>query len=373
MAAGANINGLIDPIVGVTTGPEYALTLNNNFDLIDSHDHSVGNGAFIDLSNLAVTSDFSMGSKGFLNLSKIQLVDATSLSVSSLRSVYAKGNDLYFYNGSGLDIQITNASGVAAASGNISGLIAPASASFASNTITFNSTATTPANVELGDVIFHNSSSLTYKLTLKAPTLSSNVIQTLPSTPTSSTSFVTMDTSGAMATNISTTQGITTSLIADLNVTTAKIADLNVTTAKIADLNVTSGKIADGAITSSKKSPLNIQISGSSGVGSITGSTYQNIPNLSVTITTNSRPIFLTLISDGNPCYITPVSGTPHYIRIIRGASQICAITAYQTVNGLTYIDIPLSGTYVYTVQMNVGGGSNYANFGYLKLAAFEM
>jgi len=370
MAAGANINGLIDPSVGVTPGPNYALTLNNNFDLIDSHDHSTGNGATINLANIAVNNDFSLASNGLLNISKLAMIDASALSISNSRSIYSKGDDLWFYNGSGLDIQITNASGIAAAAGNISGLVAPASASFSGNTFTFNATATTPGNLEGGDVILHNALNLTYKLTLKSPNLSSNVIETLPLPPSSSTSFVTMDTSGTMATNISTSQGIVTSMIADQNVTTAKIADLNVTTAKIADLNVTTAKINDGAVTYAKRSALNIQTTVSSGSGTHAGG-WINLPNQSLSISTSGRPVQLNLISDGSQTYMTPVSGTDARIRIIRNGAQIAENYIQTTLPNYLHVDSPLSGTYTYTVQIY----ANYGNMSYsgFKFVAFEL
>lgn len=347
MAAGANINGLIDPSVGVTPGPSYALTLNNNFDLIDSHDHSTGNGATLNLANIAVNNDFSLASNGLLNISKLAMIDASALSISNSRSIYAKGNDLWFYNGSGLDIQITNASGIAAAAGNISGLVAPASASFSGNTFTFNATATTPGNLEGGDVILHNSLNLTYKLTLKSPNLSANLIETLPLPPASSTSFVTMDTSGTMSTNVSTSQGIVTSMI------------------------------ADGAITYAKQASLNIQTSSTCGNFSLSGGGpgpfWNDVTNLSITITTNGRPICLNIVPDGsaNPCY-TYVSNSGNFLKYLRGSTDISLFYINPPMLQLPFmfIDTPSAGTYTYKVQFHV---SVDMAMQYFKLVAYEL
>jgi hypothetical protein len=347
MAAGANINGLIDPTVGVTPGPNYALTLNNNFDLIDGHDHSTGNGATLNLANIAINDNYSLSNYGLLNISKLQLIDASTLSITTNRSIYSKGDDLWFYNGNGLDIQITNASGIAAAAGNISGLVAPASASFSGSTFTFNSTATAPGNIEGGDLILHNSSSLTYKLTLKSPTLSSNVINTLPLPPAASTAFVTMDTSGVMATNISTNQGIVTSMI------------------------------ADGAVTYAKRSSLNIQTSPSCGIFSLTsggpGPFWNDITNLSVTITTNGRPICLNIVPDGsaNPC-LTYVSNSGNFLKYLRNSTDLALFYINPPMVQLPFlfIDTPTSGTYTYKVQFHV---SVDMNMNYFKLVAYEL
>ena len=193
-----------------------------------------------------------------------------------------------------------------------------------------------------------------------------------------------MDTSGAMGATISTSNGITTSMIADINVTTAKIADLNVTTAKIADLNVTTAKIANGAITASKKAALNISTSSSSSNGTWTGG-WTDIPNLSVTITTNGRPVFISIMSDGsgNESTFGTTMNTDSAIRFVRGGSTISLFKLGNTSSGsypydmtyfpqLLYIETPAAGTYTYTAQMYAQYGA-YIYYGYQKLVVFEL
>lgn len=372
MSSGANIFGMINPTVGVTSGPQYALTLNNNLDLIDSHDHSTGSGAQINLANLAVNADFSMANNAILDLSKVQLIDASALSITTNRSIYAKGNDLWFYNGSGTDIQITNSSGLAGVQGNIAGLTAPASASFSGNTFTFQATATTPGNLEGGDLLLHNSGSLTYKLTLKAPSLVANVIETLPLPPVTNPAFVTMDTLGNMSTTTSTVQGITTGMIGDSQVTTAKlndsavttnkISDYHVTTNKLTNLAVTTDKINDHAITSIKLAAANWAKSGSCGIFAV-NVVSTDILNLSVTITTSGRPvlIFLAPATSTDTPHIEYLNGRGD-ITILRNSTQLAKYElpfSSTDKTNLVYpiIDTPAAGTYTYKVQ-----GHNISN-----------
>lgn len=89
---------------------------------------------------------------------------------------------------------------------------------------------------------------------------------------------------------------VTTGKIADSAVTTAKINDSAVTTAKINDLAVTTAKIADGAVTYAKRGTLNYQLSSSSGSFSTSSTSYTAITNLTASITTNGRPVFVSMV-----------------------------------------------------------------------------
>jgi len=179
---------------------------------------------------------------------------------------------------------------------------------------------------------------------------------------------------------------------ADGSVTTAKIADGSVTTAKIADGAVTTPKIADGAITAAKLAAPNYQLSSSSGSYSLTGTTsITDVTNLSVSITTTGRPVFVGLISDGsvNYSYVqysdTQISIAPE-LYFYRGATNISlqvftqrvgssavANTMSIPVSSVSYIDIPAAGTYTYKFSIRASATSANFDMYRAKLIAYEL
>lgn len=248
----ANIDGFQTAVVGVTTGPEWANITNINFNLLDSHDHSAGKGAQINLSSCIINANLPMAGFSILNANHLQLSDSGASPTSDVRSVYVSSGDLFYKNGSGTAVRITSGSNVAGSAGSIIGLTGDATVSYTSPSFTFKSTATAPANVSVGYVNFHNPGNMTYGHILQAPTLSTNLTQTLPATPTvAGTYFMLMNQAGVMSTQLK----VETAQITDLAVTTAKIADSNVTTAKINNSAVTTAKIADSAVTAAKIVP----------------------------------------------------------------------------------------------------------------------
>jgi hypothetical protein len=184
---------------------------------------------------------------------------------------------------------------------------------------------------------------------------------------------------------------VTTAKIAAAAVTTAKIADSNVTTAKIADSNVTTAKIADNNVTKGKLAALGHQISASSGSSSSASTSYIDVPNLSVTITTTGRPVMILFISDGsgNPSRLWLRAATDNannfYAQILRGASVITtqniqveasSLGAYsdmaESPASLNQMDFPAAGTYTYKLQAKFQAG-NIWNVEYVKMVVFEL
>jgi hypothetical protein len=177
---------------------------------------------------------------------------------------------------------------------------------------------------------------------------------------------------------------VTTAKIADSNVTTAKIADLNVTTAKINDLAVTTAKINDGAVTQAKRAALGQQVSSSSGNFSVSGSTsYTDVTNLSVTLTTTGRPVMLVLVPDaaGGTSSTIGNAGSSYagYIKFLRDATSLGELTYQQATynSGQTpvIVDVPSAGTYTYKVQAKTNSalGGNFMGVRYMILVAFEL
>lgn len=173
---------------------------------------------------------------------------------------------------------------------------------------------------------------------------------------------------------------------------TADIDNLAVTTAKINDLAVTTGKIADGAVTQAKRASLGQQVSSSCSNYTSAATSNTDVTNLSISITTTGRPVFVGLISDGSGnisnILINPTAGTTvirTFFLFVRDASTVSEQELGHVVNtsgstqairapvsSLWHIETPAAGTYTYKLQIrnaaDTGVGVNYA-----KLIAYEL
>jgi hypothetical protein len=136
-------------------------------------------------------------------------------------------------------------------------------------------------------------------------------------------------------------------------------------------------QVKDGGITRTKQAPLNKTLSSSSGAWSLTGTNtgaYVPITNLSATITTTGRPVWVGLVSDG--------SGNGSYrdggslMRFKRDATQI-GVFFHQAgvgpVSSLQKVDFEATtpGTYTYSVELRNLNTTYYMY--YAKLLVFEM
>ncbi len=262
--------GLVLPAVGVTIGPTWASELNTALEAVDAHDHTGGNGLPITTQAIAIDADLSFDGHGLEDVARVELV--SQAAVSALPStVYVVAGDLYYNNASGVPVQITTGGSIAGATGAISGLVAPASASFDSGTASFrwNANATTRATLDAAALQLRQAGGVSAaSITLAAPTggVTSYTLRLPPTAPVTSSGLLYTSTAGAsvwIRPDGATLEvlgsvlqardlGITTAKLADLSVTTAKLADLSVTTAKLADLSVTTGKLADLSVTTGK-------------------------------------------------------------------------------------------------------------------------
>jgi hypothetical protein len=189
------------------------------------------------------------------------------------------------------------------------------------------------------------------------------------------------------STNIA-TGGVAEANIASSAVTETKIGSGAVTTAKLGDLAVTTGKIAANAVTRAKLESVGQQLSSTSGSDSISGTgAFEDITNLSVSLTTTGRPVFLALIADGttNPASIQlrnaggPVSA---YVSFFRGATEIGRIFIRiheAAAQGIYYpvtpvhIDAPAAGTYTYKARAQNDGDPDNLVINNYKLVGYEL
>lgn len=112
---------LNEPSVGVTTGPDWATQVNENFETIDTHDHTSGKGVQLTPSALNINADLEFNSNAAIELKRLTF-DSGATGSGTNYSVYQQGGNLYWYNGSGQAVQITNGASVKTTGGSIDGM-----------------------------------------------------------------------------------------------------------------------------------------------------------------------------------------------------------------------------------------------------------
>lgn len=294
------------PGVGLTDGPQWAEDINNSLTLVDSHDHSAGQGVQITAAGININTDFPINGNNLTLIRSLRLFPQNApLSLpADLGCLYESGVDLYYNDGNGNQVRITQAGSVTGASGSITGLVTPASASYVSGSGTFvwQQAVNTAASLDAASVIIRKTTASSPGITLAAPVgLSSDYTATLPAAPPTTTSVVSMDSSG--------------------NLLVGGSSSVNYVV-----------------------SPPCVAFSPSS------ASTFEDVTNLSVTITTNGRPVMIFMQSDGNiNGFIELESLVDNAIRITRDGVPISTqfISAGGTAPSGFILTQPFPGTFL--------------------------
>jgi hypothetical protein len=273
-----NMN-LIIPTVGTDPGPDWANNLNNSLSLIDSHNHTAGQGVQIPSLGLNINSDLTFKSNNATNLNSVQFVPTT---LSTAGAVYeSSAGDLWYNNGSGTAVQITSGNSVA-----VSGAIGftglpsgTASAAYLGSpyfTFRFQQATNVAANLDIGTITIRYPGSYpsptgNYIQIRASSSLATQYSFTLPATtPTSSGAFLTSDTSGVLSyTNIGSTLSLSGGI---LSVDTGALS--GITGSQLANNTITATQIANGTITGTQIQS-NVELNGKptilSGAINVTG------------------------------------------------------------------------------------------------------
>jgi hypothetical protein len=124
-------------------------------------------------------------------------------------------------------------------------------------------------------------------------------------------------------------------------------------TGGIADLAVTTAKLADNSVTQAKRASLGQQISSDCGLFDTNSTSLTDVTNLSVTITTTGRPVFVGLISSATgPTFGTSsallafdASGSATSVSALFAILEDATVISFQTLRA----DAVLSGTTLLT------------------------
>lgn len=372
------------PAVSVAPGPEWATLLNSCLSIVDSHDHTTGKGVPITTGALNINADLTFN--GFnaygLRSTRFSAQGAPLSLATDLNCTYTSGVDLYYNDSNGNQIRLTANGAVAGTPGSIANLTPPASASYVSgnSTFVFQSAANTPANIDGASYILRNLTANSFGLTLSPPTaMVSNFTITLPFLP-ATTNFMQIDSSGNITNTIPISKGITAANIADGTIVTSLFATGSVTNSVIAAQTIQWDRlqtvpvgvtVALGGVATSDPP---------STAGNFTNSTYTDLANATITITTGGRPVVLSLVPNSGTNFIS-ASGTENPITIkfvnVTLATDVSEVELWS--NGsknyfapnLFVLDFPAAGTYTYKVQYKAGTGVT-GNINGIRLQVYE-
>ena len=167
---------LILPVPGPagTVGPTWASDLNTALELVDAHDHTSGNGVQVPSAGININGDLPMNENNLTEARTVRFEDqAASLTAGAdIRIIYSKNGELVYRDGSGNEVQITNGGSVAGATGTITGMAAPASASYStiSKSYTFNQGTSKPGKLNISDIgLVEFDNATAQPVTLKSP------------------------------------------------------------------------------------------------------------------------------------------------------------------------------------------------------------
>jgi hypothetical protein len=380
--------GLTIPGVGTENGPAYALDINNCLRIIDGHNHSEGLGVKIPSSGLDINDSLTLNGFSLLQVKSVSFqVQSSKISGSQTACLYsaplAASNgiyDLYYNDGAGAQIPITKNGLVFATATSIDG------EGYYGGTFTWQQwdvAGTPPANFDLGSIVLRNNiAGTTNGITLSAQlglTGNTNFTLPIPPTPVAGIQILQMDTLGNVTANLVADGTTIVNTSGKLSVAIGGLT--GITGTQLANNTITNAQIAPtAAIERSKLGALGQQISASCGAFTAYTSVFVSVTNLSVTLTTTGRPVFLTLIGANNTSNtgMTVANEVLTYAFVRDGGRLTNQVVQPPTSNNcsantLTYIDPVAAGTYVYTFQVKSSVGSNQIVINGFKLVAFEL
>ncbi len=106
--------GLEQSTIGVTTDPLWAEHHEENWNLLDAHDHTAGKGASITPEAININEDLSMQGYNLIDLRSpiFQNLSTDPSNITDLCSLYFKNGNLWLNNGAGGHVQVSNGSGL---------------------------------------------------------------------------------------------------------------------------------------------------------------------------------------------------------------------------------------------------------------------
>lgn len=323
--------------------PSWGQLINQNFQLADQLLPTSDNPLTPD--RFLISADLDFRQFNAINLSSAQFTPLPS-AAAALDSIYFYAGEFWITDNAGNQVQITSNGTVSSATGNISGLpSSPAGAGIAWNNSAgafefLGAGGTVRPTLKTGPVALYDTASgpPAFAVMLKSPSaLAASYSATFPAAPPATTLPVQMNNSGALST---------------------------------------------GTITKAQQAAVGQQISASSGVVSTTSAVLTPITNLSVTISTTGRPIFVGLmpvagaaatIGANNSTSLATAFGATFRVAVTGSVSDSILETSVTGIgaanagglglsvspSSVSGIYVAAAGTYTFTAQFAAATGSS--------------
>lgn len=179
-----------------------------NFQIIDMHDHTTGNGTAITTGALNIDADLSFGNNAVTDLSRSSF-QSLSVAPTANQSLYVLDGDLTYRNDLGQVVPVTVGNSLGSPSEGIGGLTAPASATFSPTTDTFSffhdgslKGLINSSNIIMQEFTASGGTQPSESVTLAAPTLSSSHTITWPVASPAANNYYMRFTSAGAATYV---------------------------------------------------------------------------------------------------------------------------------------------------------------------------
>lgn len=271
-------------------GESWGELYNAGFNTVDQHDHTTGRGLAITSAAININGDLDFNTENLIGLrtARFDAISLGSLGVTDIGCLLVSSADLYYVDTVGNQVRMTSGGAIAGAPGSISGLAAPASASYASGPklFSFESAADTVAGIACGPLVLTDSSVPNGKAaSIQVPAgLVADYQLTLPGALPGHTQIATVTTAGVIALS---------------DVVDNSTLQLSAGVMSIKDAGVTRPKLA----------AVGQQRSGSSNSFSTASATPVDVTGVTLSITTTGRPVMVILGPNFN---VGSASGTWH-------------------------------------------------------------
>lgn len=178
---------LVLPVVGQTSGPDWATLLLAAMQKIDTHTHAQNNGVKVTPAGFNMSANMPCNDYSLTGL-KSTTYQSQGSAIATPASVHNVNGDLYWVSSNGTAVQITNGAGLNLSSiGTIggdygqSGITASVVYSDSLKTFSFTQASGITAKMFLGDILLTPTSASQNSITIKAPTGCSAWTFTMPS------------------------------------------------------------------------------------------------------------------------------------------------------------------------------------------------
>jgi hypothetical protein len=182
-----------------TSGPTWAAQINNNFSIIDGHNHTPGKGASLSQASITISGNYAFNTFRIVDAGSIQFTDLTVAPSGSgdINGIFSVNGDMYWVNAAGVAVKITSGSGINISSvGTIggdygqSGVTASALYSDTTKTFSWTQASGIAAKMAAGSLIIYHESTGVQGVTLASKAATAQYTLSFPTVAPTTTNML---------------------------------------------------------------------------------------------------------------------------------------------------------------------------------------